>query len=51
MEYMLGLFADPIYKGDFPQSVKQRIPNLPTISSQLVCLGKAPSFPCGCCQT
>lgn len=33
---MLGAFADPIYLGDWPASVKQRISYLPQITSQLV---------------
>ena len=36
MEFMLGAFADPIFKGDFPASVKQRITFLPQITPQLV---------------
>lgn len=36
MEFMLGAFADPIFKGDFPASVKQRISFLPQITPQLV---------------
>ena len=35
---MLGVFADPIYFGDYPASVKQRISVLQPISSELVCL-------------
>ncbi|KAK9917352.1 hypothetical protein WJX75_003452 [Coccomyxa subellipsoidea] len=35
MEFMLGAFADPIFKGDFPASVKQRISFLPQITPQL----------------
>ncbi|BDA42215.1 beta-glucosidase 1A [Coccomyxa sp. Obi] len=35
MEYELGMFADPIYKGDYPASMKQRISFLPKITPQL----------------
>jgi beta-glucosidase/6-phospho-beta-glucosidase/beta-galactosidase len=24
---MVGIFADPVYKGDYPQSVKARVPS------------------------
>lgn len=36
MEFQLGSFAEPIYKGDFPESVKQRIAYLPKITPQQV---------------
>lgn len=36
MEYMLAAFADPIFKGDYPASVKQRISFLPQITAQMV---------------
>ncbi|CAL8463585.1 g3119 [Coccomyxa elongata] len=35
IEFMLGAFADPIFFGDFPASVKQRISYLPQITSQM----------------
>ncbi|CAL8468095.1 g7634 [Coccomyxa elongata] len=35
MEAELGIFADPIYKGDYPASMKQRISSLPKITPQL----------------
>ncbi|EIE27639.1 beta-glucosidase [Coccomyxa subellipsoidea C-169] len=35
MEYMLAAFADPIFKGDYPASVKQRISFLPQITAQM----------------
>ncbi|BDA42217.1 beta-glucosidase 34 [Coccomyxa sp. Obi] len=35
MEFQMGSFAEPIYKGDFPESVKQRITYLPKIVPQL----------------
>ena len=36
VEFWLGTFADPIYLGDWPASVKARIPYLPTITPELV---------------
>ena len=36
MEYMLGTFADPIYFGDYPASVKQRVSVLHEITPELV---------------
>ncbi|KAK9827612.1 hypothetical protein WJX81_006199 [Elliptochloris bilobata] len=33
VEFMAGIFGDPLYLGDWPASVKQRVPNLPTITS------------------
>ena len=36
LEYMLGVFADPIYFGDYPASVKERISVLQPISPELV---------------
>ena len=41
MEYMLGVFADPIYFGDYPASVKARVSVLQPISSELVRLPRA----------
>lgn len=45
MEYMLGVFADPIYFGDYPASVKERISVLQPISSELV------RILCRCCTS
>jgi hypothetical protein len=36
MEYMLGVFADPIYFGDYPASVKQRVSVLHEMTPELV---------------
>lgn len=36
VEFWLGTFADPIYLGDWPASVKARIPYIPTITPELV---------------
>ena len=36
MDFELGLYADPIYLGDFPDSLKARLPTLPAISPELV---------------
>lgn len=36
MEAELGMFADPIYRRDYPASMKQRISSLPKIIPQLV---------------
>lgn len=36
MEYMLGLFADPIYLGDYPASIKERVSVLQAITPELV---------------
>ena len=38
VEFWLGTFADPIYLGDWPASVKARIPYIPTITPELVSL-------------
>ncbi|CAL5223968.1 g6575 [Coccomyxa viridis] len=35
VEFWLGTFADPIYLGDWPASVKARIPYIPTITPEL----------------
>ena len=45
MEYMLGLFADPIYFGDYPASVKERVSVLQEITPELVCV------PARCCTS
>ena len=37
-DFELGVFADPIYFGQFPDSVRARLPHLPEISPELVCL-------------
>ena len=36
VEFWLGTFADPIYLGDWPESVKARIPYIPKITPELV---------------
>ena len=36
VEFWLGTFADPIYLGDWPASVKARIPYIPAITPELV---------------
>ena len=41
VEYWLGTFADPIYFGDWPESVKARIPYIPKITPGLVILTAA----------
>ena len=38
VEFWLGTFADPIYLGDWPESVKARIPYIPKINPELVIL-------------
>ena len=38
VEFWLGTFADPIYFGDWPASVKARIPFIPEITPDLVSL-------------
>ncbi len=38
VEFWLGTFADPIYLGDWPASVKARIPYIPAITPELVSL-------------
>ncbi len=35
-DFELGVFADPIYFGQFPDSVRARIPYLPELSPELV---------------
>ncbi|CAK0738170.1 hypothetical protein CVIRNUC_001004 [Coccomyxa viridis] len=35
VEFWLGTFADPIYLGDWPESVKARIPYIPKINPEL----------------
>jgi len=32
LDFALGLYADPIYLGDYPQSVKALVPSLPALS-------------------
>ena len=34
LDFTLGLYADPIYLGDYPQSVKDRVPSLPALTDQ-----------------
>ena len=46
MEYMLGVFADPIYFGDYPASIKERVSVLQPISSELVRLARDPFLLC-----
>ena len=36
MEFEYGIFADPIFFGQFPDSVRARLPYLPEISPELV---------------
>ena len=36
VEFWLGTFADPIYLGEWPESVKTRIPFIPKITPELV---------------
>ena len=36
LEFMLGSFADPLYKGQWPDSVLARVPSLPTITDDQV---------------
>ena len=33
VEFMAGIFGDPLYLGDWPASVKQRVPTLPAITT------------------
>ena len=35
-DFILGVFADPIYFGQFPDSVRARVPHLPDITPDLV---------------
>ncbi|BDA42218.1 beta-glucosidase 1A [Coccomyxa sp. Obi] len=35
LDFVLGLFADPVYLGQFPDSVKARVPYLPEITPEL----------------
>ena len=32
LDFILGLYADPIFLGDYPQSVKDRVPSLPPLT-------------------
>lgn len=34
LDFSLGLYADPIYFGDYPQSVKALVPSLPALTDQ-----------------
>ncbi len=34
LDFTLGLYADPIYLGDYPQSVKALVPSLPALTDQ-----------------
>jgi beta-glucosidase/6-phospho-beta-glucosidase/beta-galactosidase len=34
MEFHMAIFADPVYKGDWPASVKERVTNLPHFSTE-----------------
>lgn len=34
---MAGIFGDPLYLGDWPASVKQRVPTLPAITADQAC--------------
>ena len=36
MEFEFGVFAHPIFFGQFPESVRARLPYLPEISPELV---------------
>ena len=46
-DFIMGVFADPIYLGQFPDSVRARVPYLPEITPDLVC---APCVLETCCQ-
>ena len=46
VEFWLGTFADPIYRGDWPESVKSRIPFIPKITPELV---RPRPHPCASC--
>ena len=42
MEFVLGRFADPLYLGDYPASVRAAVPDLPEFSPvQLAALAAA----------
>ncbi|DBA77308.1 TPA: hypothetical protein ACH3X2_000830 [Trebouxia sp. C0005] len=34
VDFTLGLYADPVYLGDYPQSVKALVPSLPALTDQ-----------------
>ena len=34
LDFILGLYADPVFLGDYPQSVKDRVPSLPPLTDQ-----------------
>ena len=34
LDFILGLYADPIFLGDYPQSVKDRVPSLSPLTAQ-----------------
>ena len=33
IEFQVGLYADPLYLGDYPASVRERVPGLPEFSA------------------
>ena len=34
MDFTLGIFGDPIFRGDYPKSVKQRVQHLREFTSE-----------------
>ena len=34
LDFVLGIYADPIYLGDYPASVRHRIPDLPEFTAE-----------------
>lgn len=46
LDFSLGLFADPVFKGDYPDSVRLRVPKLPkfTLEEQQLLKGSADYF-------
>lgn len=34
LDFVLGIYADPIFKGDYPESVRQRVKHLPKFTTE-----------------
>lgn len=46
IDFTLGIYADPIFKGDYPDSVKQRVKHLQkfTVEERRLLLGSVDYF-------
>ncbi len=36
LDFILGIYADPIFLGDYPASVRERVPDLPEFTAEQI---------------